>query len=97
VQRLADHTSAGLVPAVPALSLATLAFSLTDGAGAMFAFTAVVAVLVIACPCALVLATRTALLMGTGGGAQLGMLIRGPEILESTGASTWSCSTRPAR
>ena len=84
VQRLADRVSAVFVPFVIALSLATLAFWLLDGASASFAFTASVAVLIVACPCALGLATPTALLVGTGRGAQLGIVIRGPEVLEST-------------
>jgi Cu+-exporting ATPase len=84
VQRLADRISAVFVPVVIGLALATLAFWLLAGAGAAFAFAAAVAVLIIACPCALGLATPTALLVGTGRGAQLGILIRGPEILEST-------------
>ncbi len=84
VQRLADRVSAVFVPVVIALSLATLAFWLLAGAGAEVAFTAAVAVLIIACPCALGLATPTALLVGTGRGAQLGILIKGPEVLEST-------------
>jgi len=84
VQRLADRVSAVFVPAVIALSLGTLAFWLATGESAEFAFTAAVAVLIIACPCALGLATPTALLVGTGRGAQLGLLIRGPEVLEST-------------
>ena len=84
VQRLADRVSAVFVPVVIALSLATLAFWLFSGAPAAFAFTSAVAVLIIACPCALGLATPTALLVGTGRGAQLGLLIKGPEILEST-------------
>jgi Cu+-exporting ATPase len=84
VQRLADRVSGVFVPVVIALSLATLAFWLAAGEGAGFAFTAGVAVLIIACPCALGLATPTALLVGTGRGAQLGVLIRGPEILEET-------------
>ena len=84
VQRLADRISAVFVPIVIGLALATLAFWLLAGAGATFAFAASVAVLIIACPCALGLATPTALLVGTGRGAQLGILIRGPEILEST-------------
>jgi len=84
VQRLADRVSAVFVPSVIALALATLGFWLADGSGAAFAFTAAVAVLIIACPCALGLATPTALLVGTGRGAQLGILIKGPEILEST-------------
>ncbi|HSD79174.1 MAG TPA: heavy metal translocating P-type ATPase, partial [Solirubrobacteraceae bacterium] len=84
VQRLADRISGVFVPIVIALSVATLAFWLGAGEDATFAFTAAVAVLIIACPCALGLATPTALLVGTGRGAQLGLLIKGPEILEST-------------
>jgi Cu+-exporting ATPase len=84
VQRLADRVSAVFVPIVIALAVATLGFWLGNGAGAGFAFSAAVAVLIVACPCALGLATPTALLVGTGRGAQLGLLIRGPEILEST-------------
>jgi Cu+-exporting ATPase len=84
VQRLADRVSAVFVPVVIALSVATLGFWLGTGADAELAFTAAVAVLIIACPCALGLATPTALLVGTGRGAQLGILIRGPEVLEST-------------
>ncbi|MGI8804631.1 MAG: copper-translocating P-type ATPase, partial [Thermoleophilaceae bacterium] len=84
VQRLADRVSAVFVPIVIALAALTLGFWLADGSGAAFAFTAAVAVLIIACPCALGLATPTALLVGTGRGAQLGILIRGPEVLEST-------------
>ncbi|MFN8174731.1 MAG: heavy metal translocating P-type ATPase [Solirubrobacteraceae bacterium] len=84
VQRLADRISAVFVPVVFAISLATLAFWLASGEGTGFAFTAAVAVLIIACPCALGLATPTALLVGTGRGAQLGLLIKGPEVLEST-------------
>jgi len=84
VQRLADRISAVFVPVVIALAVATLGFWLGNGAGAAFAFTAAVAVLIIACPCALGLATPTALLVGTGRGAQLGLLIKGPEALEST-------------
>jgi len=84
VQRLADRVSAVFVPVVIAISLATLAgWLLATGDGAD-AFTAAVAVLIIACPCALGLATPTALLVGTGRGAQLGILIRGPEVLERT-------------
>jgi P-type Cu+ transporter len=86
VQRLADRVSAVFVPAVIALSAATLAFWLGTGESATFAFTAAVAVLIVACPCALGLATPTALLVGTGRGAQLGLLIKGPEVLESTRA-----------
>ena len=84
VQRLADRISAVFVPIVIALSAATLGFWLGAGAGSEVAFTAAVAVLIIACPCALGLATPTALLVGTGRGAQLGILIKGPQILEST-------------
>jgi Cu+-exporting ATPase len=84
VQRLADRISGVFVPIVIAIAVATLAFWLGAGAGASFAFAAAVAVLIIACPCALGLATPTALLVGTGRGAQMGILIRGPEVLEST-------------
>jgi Cu+-exporting ATPase len=84
VQRLADRVSGVFVPIVIALAVGTLGFWLADGAGVTFAFTAAVAVLIIACPCALGLATPTALLVGTGRGAQLGLLIKGPEVLEST-------------
>jgi P-type Cu+ transporter len=84
VQRLADRISGIFVPVVIALSVATLAFWLGTGESASFAFTAAVAVLIIACPCALGLATPTALMVGTGRGAQLGLLIKGPEVLEST-------------
>ncbi|MFE1773975.1 heavy metal translocating P-type ATPase [Streptomyces sp. NPDC059008] len=83
-QRLADRISAVFVPAVIVLALATLAYWLATGAGAVAAFTAAVAVLIIACPCALGLATPTALMVGTGRGAQLGILLKGPEVLEST-------------
>jgi Cu+-exporting ATPase len=83
VQRLADRVSAVFVPIVIVLAVATLGFWLGQGAGTSFAFTSAVAVLIIACPCALGLATPTALLVGTGRGAQLGILIRGPEVLES--------------
>jgi Cu+-exporting ATPase len=86
VQRLADRISGIFVPVVIALSVATLAFWLGTGESATFAFTAAVAVLIIACPCALGLATPTALMVGTGRGAQLGLLIKGPEVLESTRA-----------
>ncbi|HKE79937.1 MAG TPA: heavy metal translocating P-type ATPase [Solirubrobacteraceae bacterium] len=84
VQRLADRVSGVFVPVVIGLAVATLGFWLGNGAGAAFAFTAAVAVLIIACPCALGLATPTALMVGTGRGAQLGLLIKGPEALEST-------------
>jgi Cu+-exporting ATPase len=84
VQRLADRISGVFVPAVIALALGTLGFWLGFGGTADGAFTAAVAVLIIACPCALGLATPTALLVGTGRGAQLGILIRGVEALEST-------------
>jgi Cu+-exporting ATPase len=84
VQRLADRISGVFVPVVIAIAVATLGFWLGTGEAATFAFTAAVAVLIIACPCALGLATPTALLVGTGRGAQLGLLIKGPEILEST-------------
>ena len=83
-QRLADRVSGVFVPIVIAIAVATLAFWIGAGAGGAFAFAAAVAVLIIACPCALGLATPTALLVGTGRGAQLGILIRGPEVLEST-------------
>jgi Cu+-exporting ATPase len=83
-QRLADRISGIFVPIVIVLALATLGIWLATGAPADQAFTAAVAVLIIACPCALGLATPTALLVGTGRGAQLGILIRGPEALEST-------------
>ena len=84
VQRLADRISGIFVPAVFMLAVATLGFWLGTGQSPTFAFTAAVAVLIIACPCALGLATPTALMVGTGRGAQLGLLIKGPEILEST-------------
>ncbi|GAA2729375.1 heavy metal translocating P-type ATPase [Actinocorallia aurantiaca] len=83
-QRLADRVSGVFVPVVITLAVATLGFWLGSGAEAAAAFTAAVAVLIIACPCALGLATPTALLVGTGRGAQLGILIKGPEVLEST-------------
>ncbi|MFF7456425.1 heavy metal translocating P-type ATPase [Kitasatospora sp. NPDC008115] len=83
-QRLADRISAVFVPIVIALALATLGYWLGTGEGWTAAFTAAVAVLIIACPCALGLATPTALLVGTGRGAQLGILIKGPEVLENT-------------
>ncbi len=84
VQRLADRVSAIFVPVVIVIALATLGGWLISGAGAASAFTAAVAVLIIACPCALGLATPTALMVGTGRGAQLGILIKGPQILEQT-------------
>jgi Cu+-exporting ATPase len=84
VQRLADRVSGVFVPVVIGLALATLGYWLGTGESATFAFTAAVAVLIIACPCALGLATPTALMVGTGRGAQLGLLIKGPEVLEST-------------
>ena len=84
IQRLADRVSGVFVPIVIALSLATLAGWLLLGGTATEAFTAAVAVLIIACPCALGLATPTALLVGTGRGAQLGIVIKGPEVLEQT-------------
>jgi Cu+-exporting ATPase len=84
VQRLADRISGVFVPVVITLAVATLGFWLGADAGVAAAFTAAVAVLIIACPCALGLATPTALMVGTGRGAQLGILIKGPEVLEST-------------
>jgi len=84
VQRLADRVSAVFVPVVIGISLATLTGWVLFGASAGEAFTAAVAVLIIACPCALGLATPTALMVGTGRGAQLGIVIKGPEILEQT-------------
>jgi Cu+-exporting ATPase len=84
VQRLADRVSAVFVPIVIALAAGTLGFWLGAGEDTAMALTAAVAVLIIACPCALGLATPTALLVGTGRGAQLGILIKGPEVLEST-------------
>jgi len=84
VQRLADRISAWFVPAVIVISLGTLAAWLLFGGSVVSAFTAAVAVLIIACPCALGLATPTALMVGTGRGAQLGILIKGPQVLEST-------------
>ncbi|MBI2705929.1 MAG: copper-translocating P-type ATPase [Actinobacteria bacterium] len=84
IQRLADRVAGVFVPVVIALAVATLGFWLGIGASPEAAFTAAVAVLIIACPCALGLATPTALMVGTGRGAQLGILIKGPEVLEST-------------
>jgi Cu+-exporting ATPase len=86
VQRLADRISAVFVPAVIAVAAGTLAGWLAVGQGAGAAFSAAVAVLIVACPCAMGLATPTAILVGTGRGAQLGILIKGPEVLESTRA-----------
>ena len=88
VQRLADRISAVFVPIVIAVALGTLAFWLVRGSDPAFAFAAAVAVLIIACPCALGLATPTALLVGSGRGAQLGVLIKGPEVLEQTRRAT---------
>jgi Cu+-exporting ATPase len=84
VQRLADRISAVFVPIVLAIALATLVGWVAAGHSTSAAFTASVAVLIIACPCALGLATPTALMVGTGRGAQLGILIKGPEVLEQT-------------
>jgi Cu+-exporting ATPase len=84
VQRLADRVSAVFVPVVLVIAAATLAGWLAAGGSATSAFTAAVAVLIIACPCAMGLATPTAILVGTGRGAQLGILIKGPEVLENT-------------
>ncbi len=84
VQRLADRVAAVFVPAVIAVAAGTLGFWLGTGESASVAITAAVAVLIIACPCALGLATPTAIMVGTGRGAQLGIIIKGPEVLEST-------------
>jgi P-type Cu+ transporter len=84
IQRLADRVAAVFVPVVISLAVATFLFWIAVGALVPTALTAAVAVLVVACPCALGLATPTALLVGTGRGAQLGILIKGPEVLEST-------------
>ena len=96
VQRLADKVSGIFVPIVLVLSVLVLVGWLVTGHPADVAFTAAVAVLIIACPCALGLATPTALLVGTGRGAQLGILIRGPQILGRPDRSTPSFSTRRA-
>jgi Cu+-exporting ATPase len=88
VQRLADRISAVFVPVVIAIAVATLAYWLGTGSETASAFATAVAVLIIACPCALGLATPTALLVGTGRGAQLGVLIKGPEVLEQTRRAT---------
>ena len=84
VERLVDRISQVFVPVVVVVALLTLVGHLLVGHGTAHAFTAAVAVLIIACPCALGLATPTAILVGTGRGAQLGLLIKGPEVLEST-------------
>ena len=84
IQRLADRVSAVFVPIVIGIAVATLVGWLAFGGSPSAAFTAAVAVLIIACPCALGLATPTALMVGTGRGAQLGVLIKGPEVLEQT-------------
>ena len=88
VQRLADRVSSVFVPVVIVIALATLGFWLATGSDPAFAFGAAVAVLIIACPCALGLATPTALLVGSGRGAQLGIVIKGPEVLEQTRRAT---------
>ncbi len=84
VQRIADRISSVFVPVVMLIALATVIFWLVTGQGLTFALTSAVSVLIIACPCALGLATPTALMVGTGRGAQLGILLRGPEALEAT-------------
>ena len=86
IQRLADRVSAVFVPAVLVVAAVTLAGWLVTGHSVAAAFTAAVAVLIIACPCALGLATPTAILVGTGRGAQLGVLIKEPQVLERVGA-----------
>ena len=97
VQRLADRVSAVFVPVVLVLAAATLAGWLASGASPSRAFTAAVAVLIIACPCAMGLATPTAILVGTGRGAQLGILIKGPRSWRTPAGWTPWRSTRPAR
>ncbi|MFZ2963643.1 MAG: heavy metal translocating P-type ATPase [Rhodoglobus sp.] len=84
VQRLADRVSAVFVPVVIGLALVTFVTWLVLGGPLTVAFTAAIATLIVACPCALGLATPTALLVGTGRGSQLGILIRGPQVLEQT-------------
>ena len=96
VQRLADRVAAVFVPIVIALAVATLGYWLGRGETFAGAMAPAVALLIVACPCALGLATPTALLVGTGRGAQIGVLIRGPEILEATRRVTPSCWTRRA-
>ena len=86
VQRLADRVAAVFVPTVIVVAVATLGFWLGTGESPSVAVTAAVAVLIIACPCALGLATPTAIMVGTGRGAQLGIIVKGPEVLESTRA-----------
>jgi Cu+-exporting ATPase len=88
VQRLADRVSSVFVPVVIGVAITTLGFWLGTGSDSAYAFAAAVAVLIIACPCALGLATPTALLVGSGRGAQLGVLIKGPEVLEQTRRAT---------
>ena len=97
IQRLADRVSAVFVPIVLAVALATLVGWLVATGDTSAAFTAAVAVLIIACPCALGLATPTALMVGTGRGAQLGILIEGPRSSSRPGGSPPSCSTRRGR
>ena len=97
VQRLADRVSGVFVPVVLGLALLTFLAWLVTGHDVTTSLSPAVAVLIIACPCALGLATPTALLAGTGRGAQLGVLIKGPEVLETPTGSTPSCWTRPAR
>ena len=96
-QRLADRISGVFVPAVIALSVATLGFWLGTGAAPATAFTAAVAVLIVACPCALGLATPTALMVGTGRAPSSASWSAAPRCSRPRGASTRSCSTRPGR